>query len=92
MSLPDPLLYFDVNADSKFSGNTTLEKLISYLSKFDKQLDNKVKRLYNERTIRYFKLSSDNDCTYVASSCYAEYRKGISNENDLFLDNSGSIM
>ncbi|XP_062605921.1 uncharacterized protein LOC134267719 [Saccostrea cucullata] len=91
MTLPDPLSYFDVNADSTFSG-TTLEKLTSYLAKFDKQLDNKVKRLYNERTIRYFKISYDNDLTYVASSCYAEYRKGISYEIDLLLDKNGSIV
>ncbi|XP_061170592.1 uncharacterized protein LOC133179933 [Saccostrea echinata] len=84
MTLPDPLSYFDVNADSTFSG-TTLEKLTSYLAKFDNQLDNKVKRLYNERTIRYFKISYDNDLTYVASSCYAEYRTGISYEMICYL-------
>jgi hypothetical protein len=87
MSLPDPSTYFDVNADSAFTG-TALDNLVDYLAQYNKELDKQtVQIFYNERTIRYFRLSHQNDNTYIDSSCYAEYRKGISYDVDLLIDN-----
>ena len=68
MSLPDPSTYFDVNADSAFTG-TALDNLVDYLAQYNKELDKQtLQRFYNERTIRYFRLSHHNDNTYIASS------------------------
>ena len=55
MSLPDPSTYFDVNADSVFTG-TALDNLVDYLAQYNKELHKQtVQRFYNERTIlRYF--------------------------------------
>ena len=67
MNLPDPSTYFDVNADSAFTG-TALDNLVDYLAQY-KELDKQtLQRFYNERTIRYFRLSHHNDNTYIASS------------------------
>ena len=74
MSLPDPSTYFDVNADSAIIG-TALDNLVVYLSQYNKELDRQtVQRYYNERTMRYFRLSHQGDNNYFASSCHAEYR------------------
>ena len=91
MVLPDPSRYFDINADSKFNG-TTMELLTEYLALYDKQVDKQIQRFYNERTIRYFRLSIDDDNTYIASSCHAEYKKAISYEVDILLDKTGTIL
>jgi hypothetical protein len=55
MSLPSPSTYFDVNADSTFTG-TALDNLVDYLAQYNKELHKQtVQRFYNERTIlRYF--------------------------------------
>ncbi|CAC5390447.1 unnamed protein product [Mytilus coruscus] len=55
---------------------------------FDKQ----IQRFYNERTIHYFRLSFDCDNTYIASSCYAQYKKTISYEIDILLDKANTII
>ena len=61
MSFPDPSTYFDVNADSAFTG-TALDNLVDYLAQYNKELDKQtVQRFYNERTIRYFRLSHQKD-------------------------------
>ena len=92
LSLPDPSTYFDVNADSALTG-TALDNLVDYLAQYNKELDKQtVQRLYNERTIRYFRLSHQNDNTYIGSSCYAEYRKGISYDINLLIDKHGSVL
>ncbi|XP_069110247.1 uncharacterized protein [Argopecten irradians] len=90
MTTPDPSSYLDVNCDSVFSG-TTLDDLTTYLAKYDKQLDMLIQRMYSERTIRYFRVSTDKDFTYVSSSCYAEYRKGVTYDVDVQFDKNGSI-
>ena len=91
MSLPDPATYFDVNSDSTFSG-TTQENMNSYLAQFDKEIDQQIRSLYNERTIRYFRISHDSDSTYVSSSCYAEYKKGLTYEIDILYDKNGTVI
>jgi hypothetical protein len=90
MSLKDPGTDFDVNADSKVIG-TTVDHLTDYLARYDKQLDKQIQRFYSERTIRYFRMSLDNETTYIASSCYVEYKKDISYEIDILFDKTGAI-
>jgi hypothetical protein len=36
-------------------------------------------------------MSLDNETTYIASSCYVEYKKGISYEIDILFDKTGAI-
>ena len=89
-SLKDPETYFDVNADSKVIG-TIMDHLTDYLARYDKQLDKQIQRFYSERTIRYSRMSLDNETTYIASSCYAKYKKGISYDIDILFDKAGAI-
>ena len=90
MRLKDPETYFDVNTDSRVIG-TTLDHLTDYLARYDKQLDKQIQRFYSERTIRYFRMSLDNEAKYIASSCYVEYKKCISYEIDILFDITGAI-
>ena len=90
MRLKNPETYFDVNTDSRVIG-TTLDHLTDYLARYDKQLDKQIQRFYSERTIRYFRMSLDNETKYIASSCYVEYKKGISYEIDILFDKTGAI-
>lgn len=77
--MPNPSTYFDVNADSAFTG-IALDNLVDYLTQYNKELDKQtLQKFYNERTIRYFRLSHHNDNTYIASSCYDVDKNGSVN-------------
>ena len=80
-------------SDYKCNG-TSLEILTTYFSQFNKDFDKQIQRFYNEKTLRYLRVSSDvsQTCTYIASSCFAEYRNGTSYEVDILLDETGSII
>ena len=75
MSLPKSETYFDVNSDSHFSG-LNMETLNNYLENFDKKFDSHVSQLYNEKFLRYYRISQQSDKTFIKASCRAEMRKG----------------
>jgi hypothetical protein len=56
MTLPDATTYADVNSDSKFP-KTELSNVQTFLAQHEKSLDKRIKRLYNEQFLRYFRMS-----------------------------------
>ena len=91
MSLPDPSKYCDVNADTKFNG-TTLSCLNDYLLKNRKDLDENVKRLYDENFLQFYRVSPTDEGCFVKSRCHAEMKKTVSYEIDVALDNAGDVI
>ncbi|KAK3107721.1 hypothetical protein FSP39_020797 [Pinctada imbricata] len=91
MSLPKSETYFDVNSDSHFSG-LNMETLNTYLEHFDKKFDSHVSQLYNEKFLRYDRISQQSDKTFIKASCRAETRKGVSYTVDIELGQRCSII
>lgn len=74
MTLPDPHLYKDVNADTKFCSLAT-DTIINYLDQFEKALDEDSKKLYNDRLLLFLRIAKDKDIIYVKTKIRAEYMK-----------------
>ena len=91
MSLPKQETYCDVNSDTKFSG-IKMESASTYLENFEKKMDNHASRLYNEKFLRYFRIASNDDKTFIKTSCRAEMRKGVCYTVDIELGPRGSIV
>ena len=74
MTLPDPQLYKDANADTKFCP-LVLDTITNYLDQFEKELDDHIKRLYNDRLLLFFRIATENQITFVRTKIKAEYFK-----------------
>lgn len=67
MALPDPDTYQDLNSDYSFLGSS-LNEIISYLSKFNKSIESKAKKLYTDGFIKYRRTTEYNSLWYVRGS------------------------
>ena len=91
MTIPDATTYADVNSDSNFP-ETELDHVHRYLPQHDKSLDERIHRLYNEKFLRYFRMSTVNDNVFIKSSCHAEMKKGVCYTIDIELNTGGSVL
>ena len=61
MTLTEPQLYKDANADTKFCP-LVLDTVINYLDQFDeKQLDDHSKKLNHDKLLQCFRIATEND-------------------------------
>ena len=90
MTLPDPGLYKDANADSHFCP-LVLDTAVNYLEQFDKVLNNDSKKLYEDRLMLFFRTVKDNDTIYVKARIKAEFMK-THYDVDISLTSDGGII
>lgn len=90
MTLPDPELYKDANADTKFCP-LVLDTAVNYLEQFDKVLDNDSKKLYADRFILFFRTVKDNGKIYVKARIKAEFMKTHYDVDIAFTSDGGII-
>lgn len=76
IALPDVAKYHVVNSDSKFCG-LELEKIVEYLAKFDTELGNTEKEIYNEKYSMYYRFTTENNRTFITSKSHSQHRTAV---------------
>ena len=90
MTLPEPQLYKDANADTKFCP-LALDTVINYLDQFEKQLDDHSKKLYHDKLLLCFRIATENGIFFVKTKIKAEYMKTHYNVDVSFTSDGGII-
>lgn len=63
-----------------------------YLRKCDKDLDENVNQPYEEKFLRYYRVSVDGPVHHVKASCHAAMKKTVSYNIDVKFGDSGEII
>jgi uncharacterized Zn finger protein len=90
MTLPDPTSYRDVISRLHVP-NVTLKSINDYLHANQKTFDDKYKKLYEQRYVRYVRVSSFDRLHYITGKVWAEMRKSVCYKIDISLDCHGII-
>ena len=90
MTLPHAESYRDI-VNAQQTRTLSMKNIHDYLRSDDKVFEEKYKKLYEERFIRYARSSSLNQLHYVTGSVWAEMRKAVSYKVDISLDDHGVV-
>ena len=91
MSLPNSGQYSDINSDSTFTG-TEFQEVQRFLEKCGSKVDSHVEKMYDERLLKFVRISNHQEYFYFKASCHAEMKRGLSYTIDICINQQGLVL
>ncbi|XP_014675328.1 PREDICTED: uncharacterized protein LOC106815391 [Priapulus caudatus] len=91
MDVPEPKAYQDIHAGMSTVVTISQQRLIDYLRSNEKEYDEKVEEMYNERYVRFIRVADGDGKQFLRGCVWAEMRKNVSYDVDVSIDQNGVV-
>lgn len=91
MSLPDHILYKDLNQDSACI-EIKLPAIEFFLKQVHKEIDKTAENLYQQRFLKFIRLAHHQNMYFFKSACRAQMRRNVSYQVDVCVDEDGCVV